>query len=213
MQITTPTLSSPSATSTLRLPTSIASAAWLLGALMVFTRQCDFAGVADASWAVFFLGGLYIGSSRVFALFMLLAVLVDYVATQHLGVSSYCLSPAYVFLLPAYATLWWGGRWLARRWNPAQPLRTLALTAASLAIAVSACFVISNASFYWLAARSAPPTLAGWRENFADWYGYFLAVPFAYVSAVLAIRAITLKVRSRLLGRKAQAHAAPLGPG
>ncbi|HEY7928510.1 MAG TPA: hypothetical protein VID71_00775 [Steroidobacteraceae bacterium] len=213
MQITTPTPSTSSASSALRLPASIATTAWLLGALMVFTRQCDFAGVADASWAVFFLGGVYIGRSRVFALFMLLAVLVDYVATQHLGVSSYCLSPAYVFLLPAYATLWWGGRWLARRWSPARPLRTLTLTAASLAIAVSVCFVITNASFYWLAARSAPSTLAGWRENFADWYGYFLAVPFAYVSAVLAIRAVTLKMRSRVIGRKAQAHAAPLGSG
>ncbi|HTT06518.1 MAG TPA: hypothetical protein VMF64_14655 [Steroidobacteraceae bacterium] len=213
MQILTPAPPSSSASSTLRLPASIASAAWLLGALMVFTRQCDFAGIADASWAVFFLGGLYLGRSRVFALFMLLAVLVDYVATQRLGVSSYCLSPAYVFLLPAYGTLWWGGRWLARRWSPARPLRTLALTAASLAIAVSICFVISNASFYWLAARSSPPTLAGWRENFTDWYGYFLAVPFAYVSAVLAVRALSLKVRSGLIGRKAQAHAAPLGPG
>jgi hypothetical protein len=208
------TMSAASSSSPLRLPASIRSAAWLLAALMVLTRQCDFAGIADASWAVFFLGGLYIGSSRIFALFMLLAVLVDYVATQHLGVSSYCLSPAYPFLLPAYATLWWGGRWLARRWDPSRALRTLALAAASVAIAVSVCFVISNASFYWLAKRASAPTLAGWRENFSDWYGYFLAVPFAYVSAVLVLRATTLAIRSRFLGgRKAQAHASPLGPG
>jgi hypothetical protein len=188
------------------------SMAWLLAALMVLTRQCDFAGVADASWAVFFIGGLYIGSSLVFALFMLLAVLVDYLATQQLGVSSYCLSVAYPFLLPAYATLWWGGRWLARRWNPAHPLRTLALTAATLSAAVSVCFVISNASFYWLAERASQPTLAGWRENFSDWYGYFLAVPFAYVSAIVGFTAATLAIRSRLTSRKAHAHAATLGP-
>src|SRR6185312_10628230 len=198
MQITPASLRS---TSPLRLPASLRSvrtAAWLLAGLMLLARQCDFAGVADASWAVFFLGGLYLGSSRIFALFMLLAVLVDYVATQHLGVSSYCLSPAYVFLLPAYATLWWGGRWMARRWDAAHALRTLGLTAASLAVAVSVCFVISNASFYWLAARAAAPTLAGWRENFADWYGYFLAVPFAYVSVLLALSASAVTLRSRL---------------
>lgn len=189
------------------------SAAWLLGALMLLTRQCDFAGVADASWAVFFLGGLYIGSSGIFALFMLLAVLVDYVVTQHLGVSSYCLSAAYPFLLPAYATLWWSGRWLARHWNPSRALRTLVLTAAILATAASVCFVISNGSFYWLAARAWPPTMGGWRENFSDWYGYFLAVPFAYVSAVLALRAAALAIRSRLASRKAQTHAASLGSG
>lgn len=209
MQIT-PTLQSSSA---LRLPASVRSAAWLLAALMVLTRQCDFAGVADASWAVFFLGGLYIGGSLMFALFMLLAVIVDYIATQHLGVSSYCLSAAYPFLLPAYATLWWSGRWLARRWQPTRPLRTLALAAATLAVAVSVCFIVSNASFYWLAGRAAAPTLAGWRENFSDWYGYFLAVPFAYASAVLAVWAATLAIRSRLAGRKSQAHAAPLGSG
>ena len=208
MQIAPVTVAS---SSPLRLPASLRSAAWLLAALMLFTRQCDFAGVADASWAVFFLGGLYIGSSGLFALFMLLAVLVDYAVTQHLGVSSYCLSAAYPFLLPAYATLWWGGRWLARRWTASRPLHTLALTAATLATAASLCFVISNGSFYWLAERAAPPTLAGWRENFLDWYGYFLAVPFAYVGAVLALRAATLAIRSRLASRKTQAHAASLG--
>ena len=171
---------------------------WGLAALMICTRQCDFAGVADASWAVFFLGGLCLGSGVAFALFMLAAVLVDYVATQHLGVSSYCLSPAYVFLLPAYATLWWGGRWMARHWEATHPVRTLALLAASLAGAVSACFIITNASFYWLAARAAPPTVAGWRANFADWYGYFLAVPFAYVSVILTVAVLAIGIRSRL---------------
>ena len=208
---TAPTTFAP--TSTLQLPTSLRTTAWLLVALMAVTRQCDFAGVADASWAVFFLGGLYIGSSRVFGLFMLLAVAVDYVVTQHLGVSSYCLSVAYPFLLPAYAALWWAGRWLARRWQPTRPLRTVALTAVTLATAVSACFVISNGSFYWLAERASAPSFAGWRENFTDWYGYFLAVPFAYVSAILALRAVTLAIRSRVLSRKAHAHAASLGPG
>jgi hypothetical protein len=207
MQTAPPTLAS---SSPLQLPASVRSVAWLLGALMVLTRQCDFAGVADASWAVFFLGGLYIGSSRIFALYMLLAVLVDYVVTQHLGVSSYCLSAAYPFLLPAYATLWWGGRWLARRWNPARPLGTLTLTAATLAVAVSVCFVISNGSFYWLAEQA--PTLAGWRENFSDWYGYFLAVPFAYVGAVLALSAAALTIRSRFVSRKGQTHVSPFGP-
>ncbi len=187
--------------------------AWLLAVLMICTRQCDFAGVADASWAVLFLGGLYIGSGLAFALFMLAAVVVDYVATQHLGVSSYCLSPAYLFLLPAYATLWWGGRWLARRWQAARPLATLSRTMLALAVSVSLCFMISNASFYWLADRASSPTLAGWRENFTDWYGYFLAVPFAYVGVILALRAATLAVRSRFLGRKGEARAATLGSG
>lgn len=197
----------------LRLPCSIRTAAWLLAALMICTRQCDFAGVADASWAVFFLGGLAIGGTLAFGWFMLAAVLVDYIATQHLGVSSYCLSRAYPFLLPAYAVLWWGGRWLARRWDARRPWRTAMLTGATLAVAVSVCFVISNTSFYWLASLATAPTLAGWRENFSDWYGYFLAVPFVYVSTILALAGAAVRIRSRLAGRKGHSHAAPLGPG
>jgi len=202
---------SDSLPSLLTLPVAPRAVAGWLAVLMICTRQCDFAGVADASWAVFFLGGLYLGTGVAFAGFMLAAVLVDYLATQHLGVSSYCLSAAYPFLLPAYALLWWGGRWLAARWNPQQPMRTLALAALSLAVAVSSCFVLSNASFYWLANHGGPSTLSGWRENLADWYGYFLAVPFAYVGVTIALMAV-LNARSSRLVRKGQAHAAPLGP-
>jgi hypothetical protein len=171
-----------------RLPTAL-----LLAALMFGTRQFEFGPLPDASWAVFFLGGLYLGGTRPFALFLAAAVLIDYVATEHLGVSAYCLSRAYVFLPLAYATLWLGGVWSARHRQAGRPLRGWALTAASLVLSVSACYLISNGTFYWLGGRVATPTLAAWSVNLGDWYGYFLAVPSIYAATVMLLRELAVR--------------------
>ena len=181
------------------------SAALLLAVLMLATRQNHFGLLTDASWAVFFLGGFYVGTVTLFALFMAIAIAMDYVATQHLGVSSYCLSPAYPFLLPSYATLWIGGLWTARRWHAGQPLRNAVQLALALWAATSVCFLISNGSFYWLSGRVAP-TLAGWSVNLGDWYGAFLLVPFAYVSLAATAQLVGERMRRRveLLPRRAQ---------
>src|SRR5580692_3342727 len=89
----------------------------LLAGAMLATRLHHFEHLPDASWAIFFLSGFHLFGARAFALLMVEAVIIDYVATQHLGVSSYCLSIAYLFVLPAYAALWLGGRVAARHWR------------------------------------------------------------------------------------------------
>jgi hypothetical protein len=167
------------------------SATVALAVLMLATRQCHVGLMSDASWAVFFLGGFYIGGATLFAAFMAAAVVIDYVATAHLGVSSYCLSPAYAFLLPAYASLWLGGTWAARHWQQERPIKSLLTLFGMLLAAGSLCFLISNASFYWLSARVAHPTLAGWLANFGDWYAYFLAVPAAYVAIAATVQLLS----------------------
>jgi len=179
----------------------------MLAAAMLATRQIDPGVLPDASWAVFFLGGFILGSRYLFALFMALAVAVDYIATQHLGVSSYCLSRAYLFVLPAYATLWWGGYRSARHWQRAESLRSCARLGITLVAAVSLCFLISNASFYWLGGRVAAPHLAGWLANFRQWYGYFLAVPCAYVALAAGAYALLRKWGVRWADRALPAEA------
>ncbi|HTW73962.1 MAG TPA: hypothetical protein VMD56_03450 [Steroidobacteraceae bacterium] len=177
---------------------------------MFATRQYHFGPLPDASWAVFFLGGLYLGGTRVFALFMVAAVAIDYIATEHLGVSTYCLSPAYVFLLPAYATLWLGGAVVARRWRRERPVRNGALAAVALTLSVSVCFLVSNGTFYWFGGRVPMPSLSGWVANLRDWYGYFLAVPCAYAAGAGLLRGLAERVAVPALP---PAHAEPLAQG
>lgn len=97
-------------------PRSFYSLLAVFALLMVATRFHHF-GTAlhlpDASMAVFFLAGLYLRRHLAFVGFMVLAVALDWAAISYAGVSDFCVTPAYSFLLPAYAALWYGGRWYA----------------------------------------------------------------------------------------------------
>lgn len=164
-----------------------------LAALMIVTRSGHL-GTAwtppDASWAVLYLAGFYFGREWRWALPALLgiAITVDFVVIRDFGVSSYCVTVAYVFTLPAYALLWLGGAWMRRayRYEPAD----LARAAVSLALASSLCFFVTNATFYWLGGRIAEPSLAGWAANIAQWYPGFLGVAFTYVGIAVALHAV-----------------------
>ncbi len=90
-----------------------------LAALMAATRGQQFAPLAhhlpDASLAVFFLAGLYLRSIWGFPALFGLATLIDLTAIGWGGVSSYCMTPAYLMLVPAYGAVWGLGRWSAGR--------------------------------------------------------------------------------------------------
>lgn len=157
----------------------------LLALSMVATRFSH-AGSAwlppDASWAVFFVGGIYLGGEWRWALGMLLieAVGIDLLTIRAYGISNYCATLAYWFIVPAYSVLWLGGAWLRRRHRQAT-LPDLARACASLLLSVTLCYVITNGSSYWLGGRIAHPDLVGWWSHFTRWYGHFLLVPCAYV--------------------------------
>jgi hypothetical protein len=164
----------------------------VLAAMLLVTREYHFEILPDASSAIFFLGGFYLNSYRPFAALAAGGAIIDYNATQNLGVSSYCLSPAYVFLLPSYAALWVGGRWAGRH-RGGELLHGFVRLGAGLVTAVSVCFLISNASFYWLSGRAHAPSLGGWLANFFDWYPHFLSVPCAYVGVTALAHAVSVR--------------------
>ena len=154
-----------------------------LALVMIGTRVNHFSALPDASWALFFVGGFYLrGIARLaFPALMVLAVLVDWFVISRSGASfwnHYCVSAAYWFLLPAYLSLWLGGLWLARQYDGLR-LRNLGLLLVSFTVAISACFLISNGSFYWLSDSVANPSLAGWTKNLGDWY-----LPYLYTASV-----------------------------
>lgn len=120
----------------------------LLACLMALTRYHHFGSstlLPDASFAVFLLAGFYLRSPWWLALFMAEAALIDSVTIAG-GVSAFCVTPAYAFLIPTYGVLWLAGRVYGRlhRWAWATLVPLAAVVFAGVAVA----FLISSGSFY-----------------------------------------------------------------
>lgn len=174
----------------------------LLVAMIIITRGHHFASInhlPSASLAVFFLAGLYLRSIWVFPALLALCAGLDYFAITVGGVSSFCVTPAYSFLLLAYGVLWLAGRWFARRyrfkWSTLLPLT------GSLAIAATVSELFSSGGFYFLGGRFAETSLTefGSRlvkyfpqqlESLAFWLGIALLVHviFAFMHGQHKIR-------------------------
>lgn len=121
----------------------------LFAVAMWLTRSHEIVSVLafpDVTWAAFFLAGIFTRRLFLPALLLINAALIDYVAIVHGGVSDYCVTPAYVFLIPTYLTLWGCGRWV--QLEPVGTWRSLVRSAIALPIGVLGAFFISNASFY-----------------------------------------------------------------
>ncbi len=131
-----------------------------LALLMAATRSHHFAAtlhLPDASWAVFFLAGFYLRPLWVLPALLALAGASDYVAITAFGVSDFCVSPAYGFLLPAYGALWLAGRWYAGRHRFA--LSTSIPLAGSVVIGAAVCEIISSGGFYFFSGRFSETSL------------------------------------------------------
>ena len=159
-----------------------------LAVTMAVTRfgQCASASsLPDASWAVFFIAGVYFAPEWRWALPALLAqaIGIDFTAIHYYGFSDYCATAAYWFIVPAYSLLWLGGAWFSRDYQ------TVSLDLARLAIgfmlSVSGCFLLTEGSFYWLSERSVPASISGWWANVTSWYGYFTLATAGYVAFVV----------------------------
>jgi len=187
-----------------RLSRSELAIACALAALMAATRFHHFGSamyLPDASLAVFFLGGLYLRRTVAFGAYIGLAALVDYVAIVHGGVSDWCVTPAYAFLLPACACLWWAGVWCSR--HERHGWRGYARLAGALLVATVLAFLISNASFYGLSGYFGELSLAEYAARVAKYFPSYLASTMAYVAAALSFEALVV-YGSRLKGELTQ---------
>ncbi len=172
--------------------------------LMVATRFHHF-GTAlhlpDASMALFFLGGLYLRKHWQFAAFLGLAVVIDWIAIEYNGVSDFCVTPAYSFLLPAYAVLWYGGRWYSPRLR--MEWKSMAAAAAVAMVCASASFAISNGAFYWLGGRYEDPNMGQYLSRAWQWGPLFVRTTMTYIVAALAVHAIVASSLRLRAGRHA----------
>lgn len=153
-----------------------------LTALMAATRMHHFASplhLPDASLAVFLLAGFFIASPLLFAGLLIEAGMLDYVAITQLGVNDYCVTPAYWFLIPTYAVLWYAGRHYGSIHR--HSLRSLGMFAAVSFAAVSAAFLISNGSFYVFSGYFAEMGLTEYAGRIAQFYGQYLGGAAMYL--------------------------------
>jgi hypothetical protein len=180
----------------------------LLAALMAATRFDHFGSAVslpDASYAVFFLGGLYLArfarvSVAAFSVLIIEAGLIDYYATSVQGISDWCMSPAYWFLIPTYGSLWLVGRWFASR-NAMQEhsLKGKAWIVLGLAAwaGSSFAFVFSNATFYLFSGRFADMSATEYASRVAQYFVSYVSMALLYIACALAIH-----MAAEIIGRQ-----------
>lgn len=156
-----------------------------------FTRFNHFGSaivLPDASWAVFFLAGFWVQSKRLFPLLMLESVIVDYFAIQQ-GVSGWCVSSAYAFLVPSYAALWFSG-FCFRKSNHNMQWKTAASFFVWIWLGVTVAFFISNESFYRLSGKFAQLNWLDFYRQVFVYYKAYLITTCLYVTFVVALVSI-----------------------
>lgn len=177
-----------------------------LAALMLATRFNHFGSafsLPDASYAVFFLGGLYLakltrGSAIAFIALIAEAGMIDFYATSVQGVSDWCMTTAYWFLIPTYGSLWLVGRWFTLRHTMKDKgLVGLAVTAWA---ASSFAFVFSNATFYAFSGRYTDMGAVEYASRVAQYYASYVSVALLYIAC-----AIAMQIAVDIIGRQ-RAH-------
>ena len=175
-----------------------------LALLMALTRSHHWAtlhALPDASWAVFFLAGVYLRPFWVVPALLLEAALVDYLAITVGGVSDFCVSPAYGFLIPTYAVLFLAGRVYARHhrlsWSALPWLLGCVLAGAGLAE------LFSSGGFYFFSGRFAEPTLAEFIPRLVKYFPAMLTSMALYLGlvALVHVAVARLGAAARQAGR------------
>jgi hypothetical protein len=178
---------------------------WALIGLMLVTRFHHFGSsifLPDASLAVFFMAGLWFGGLRLFAILFIEATLIDAVAISQFNVSDYCISPAYLFLIPTYAALSFAGQIAAR--FKILSVHHLAMQLSLLVGATSVAFLISNGSFYALSDRYPDLSWAHYAARVVQYYPLYLSSTLVYSLVIIgAVKLIVALLLERSVHNKA----------
>lgn len=174
---------------------------WLVGgmllAAMLITRAHVTDHLLDASWAVFFLAGFYLRNVLAFGVFMATAVAIDYVAISQFGVSDFCVSQAYVALVPAYGALFVAGRWFAGQFQGETLVTALKLVAAVF-VGFVASELISSGSFYFFSGRFADLNMAEFGDRLLKYAPHGLYVTSLYTTVGVFVHVAVSMVNRQL---------------
>ncbi len=173
------------------------SIGFALAFLIATTRSHHFTALhhlPDASWAVFFLAGLYLRPAWVLAALLGEAALTDIIATTWGGVSDFCMTAAYGMLLPAYGSLWLAGRWYAGHYRP--QFSTLLPLSMAIFLGTLACQIFSSGGFY-LFSGYFEPNMAEFGNRFTNYYPAYLGSTLFYLGPVALLQLLITMLHSR----------------
>jgi hypothetical protein len=162
----------------------------LLPILMLATRMDHFGSAVtlpDASLATFFLAGFYLRRFAGFILLCALAAGIDYWAITAQGVSDFCVTQAYGFLLPTYLAVWWAGRWASL--NTDDKALLISATIVSLLVA----FLISNGSYYLFSGHFDRLDLVEYTSRVVQYLPRYLVAPLGYLSVAALFHYLMVK--------------------
>ncbi|MDE2622373.1 MAG: hypothetical protein KGM83_04170 [Betaproteobacteria bacterium] len=145
-----------------------------------------------ATWAAFFLGGLLLQRAGWWVLGLALVAALDTIAIRWGGVSDFCMSPAYLFMIPAYGTLWLAGRVASRHLH--RQLRDGLIVAACLG-SILVAETLASGSFYLFSGKVAqhglkglPSYLITWAPQTLEAFAFWIGASALAGSAVLLLR-------------------------
>lgn len=172
----------------------------VLALLLIATRGQHFAtlhSLPGASWAVFLLAGVYLRPVWVLPALLVFVWGLDFAPHLLSGASLteivnggevFCLTPAYGFLLPAYAALWFAGRWYAGQYRYAW--RTLLPLGVTVLAGAAVCELFSSGGFYFFSGRFAEPSLAEFAGRLAKYFPSYLQSLAFYVGIAAVAHAL-----------------------
>lgn len=166
--------------------------------LMASTRSHHFDALThlpDASLAAFLLAGIYL-PLLAFPALLVVAGLSDYAAFNYAGVSDWCFSPAYWFLIPTYAVLFYAGRYYAARHR--QTLRGLAMFSVTTFAATSVAFVLSSGSFFLFSGRFAEMSALQYTSSVAKYFLPYQISAFMYLAFAVAVQIAANSLSKRI---------------
>ena len=171
-----------------KITSSFKYAAVILMGLMALTRFNHFGtqfSLPDATLAVFFLGSFLVGGRYLFIALLIEAGLIDYIAITQFSVSDFCISPAYVFLIPTYGVMWVAGHYASafKSLKSIEFFKSVGL----LLIATSLAFVISNGSFYVLSDKINTLSILDYVKRVEQYYYPYVGSTLTYGVFGLAI--------------------------
>jgi hypothetical protein len=170
-----------------------------LAAVMLITRTHSLSNLVhlpDTSLASFFVLGYLVRQPIAFAGLFLLAFAIDVVVIFVMGGSGFCFTPAYWMLVPAYAVMWFAGRFAADRF--AERLSALPAVAVLVAVAAFVSNLFSSGGFYFLGGRYADPTIAEFLPRLQRYFPGTLLATLLWSGVGAALYAVMLTVRPNL---------------
>lgn len=144
--------------------TKIAFAILIMSLMIVATRGHSswvsaFVHLPDFTLPALFIAGVYLRNILVPIFLIALAMGVDWYVITYNSVSDFCVTDAYSMLVPAYLAMYFGGSMLNSLTTDSA--KSFVNISAVVMTAGFTSWLISSASFYWMAPYFTDPSIAG----------------------------------------------------